>query len=249
MPYGICNLSIVPLRAEPAHSSEMTSQLLYGEFFEIKEVKKNWYFVKSDCDGSFGWIENTMLKFISDDELNTLKNHPVELSSDLVEFIITPDEELIPITIGAQISSNKILHNAYDGSLASGQYPKENLIKTAFAFLNAPFLHGGRSPFGIDAPGFVQLVYKLNGYFLFRNVEGQATQGEVLSFIEESEPGDLAFFDNDEGKIVHVGIIMKDNYLIHCHGKVRTDRLDHTGIFNVDDKKYSHKLRVIKKVI
>ena len=249
MPYGICTLSIVPLRADPAHSSEMVSQLLYGELFEIKEAQKKWSQVKNDFDGSSGWIENIMFKPISDDDRNKLKDHPTELSSDLVEFIITQQDELIPITMGAQVSSNKLLLNTFDGLLVSGQYPKENLVKTAFAFLNAPFLHGGRSPFGIDASGFVQLVYKLNGYFLLRNVEGQATQGEALSFIEESEPGDLAFFDNEDGKIVHVGIIMKDNYLIHSHGKVRIDRLDHTGIFNVDEKRYSHKLRVIKKVL
>lgn len=249
MPYGICNLSIVPLRAEPAHSSEMTTQLLYGEFFEIKELLNKWSLIKNDFDGSTGWVDNMMFKPISDDGYNTLKEHPTQLSSDLVEFVITQHHELIPVTIGAQVSSNSILLNAFDGPLASGKYPKENLVKTAFAFLNAPYLHGGRSPFGIDSAGIVQLVYKLNGYFLLRNVEGQASQGEALSFIEESEPGDLAFFDNEEGKIVHVGIIMKDNYLIHSHGKVRIDRLDHTGIFNVDDKKYSHKLRVIKKII
>jgi len=77
----------------------------------------------------------------------------------------------------------------------------------------------------------------------------QATQGEVLSFIEESEPGDLAFFDNNEGQITHVGIVMNDNYIIHAHGKVRIDRIDHSGIFNVDSQKHTHKLRVIKKII
>ena len=93
------------------------------------------------------------------------------------------------------------------------------------------------------------MVYKINGYKLFRNTEKQANQGEALSFIEESEPGDLAFFDNTEGVINHVGIILKDNYIIHTHGHVRIDRIDHTGIFNTKEKMYSHKLRVIKKII
>ena len=93
------------------------------------------------------------------------------------------------------------------------------------------------------------MVYKLNGYKLLRDASQQATQGEVLSFIEESEPGDLAFFDNDEGMITHVGIIMKDNYIIHAHGKVRIDRLDHSGIYNAETRRHTHKLRVIKKII
>ena len=126
---------------------------------------------------------------------------------------------------------------------------KEFLLKTAFMYLNAPYLWGGKTPFGIDCSGFTQMVYKLCGHKLFREAKQQATQGEVLSFIEESEPGDLAFFDNNEGVITHVGIIMKDNYIIHAHGKVRIDRIDHSGIYNVDSKRHTHKLRVIKKII
>jgi cell wall-associated NlpC family hydrolase len=92
------------------------------------------------------------------------------------------------------------------------------------------------------------MVYKLCGIKLFRDASQQALQGQGLSFIEEAEPGDLAFFDNDEGQIIHVGIIMKNNYIIHAHGKVRIDRLDHTGIFNTEIKNYTHKLRVIKQL-
>ena len=93
------------------------------------------------------------------------------------------------------------------------------------------------------------MVYKLNGYPLLRDAAQQATLGEALSFIEESEPGDLAFFDNEEGKIIHVGIIMNDNYIIHASGKVRIDRLDHLGIFNAETNRHTHKLRVIKRII
>jgi cell wall-associated NlpC family hydrolase len=103
-------------------------------------------------------------------------------------------------------------------------------------------------PFGIDCSGFTQMVYKLNGFHLLRDASQQSTQGEALSFIEESEPGDLAFFDNEEGTIIHVGIIMADNYIIHS-GKVRIDRIDHLGIFNAETNKHTHKLRVIKNYL
>ena len=116
-------------------------------------------------------------------------------------------------------------------------------------FLNAPYLWGGKTPFGVDCSGFTQMVYKLNGYKLMRDASQQSKQGEALSFIEESEPGDLAFFDNEEGNIIHVGIIMDDNYIIHASGKVRIDRLDHLGIYNAEINKHTHKLRVIKKII
>ena len=95
----------------------------------------------------------------------------------------------------------------------------------------------------------MQMVYKLNGRNLLRKAQEQATQGTALSFIEESEAGDLAFFDNSEGVIDHVGLIMDNNYIIHVDGKVRIDRLDHTGIYNMEKGNYTHKLRVIKKII
>ena len=115
--------------------------------------------------------------------------------------------------------------------------------------MNTPFLWGGKTPFGVDCSGFTQMVYKLCGYKLFRDANQQASQGEVLSFIEESEPGDLAFFDNEEGEIIHVGIILKDYNILHAYGKVRIDTLDHSGIFNYDLQIHTHKLRVIKKII
>ncbi len=151
--------------------------------------------------------------------------------------------------MGSTISATRILNHSFEGKVIFGKLPKSHLIETAIPYLNTPYLWGGKSPFGIDCSGFTQMVYKLNGYKLFRDASQQATQGEALSFIEESEPGDLAFFDNDEGKITHVGIIMEDNYIIHAHGKVRIDRLDHSGIFNYEMRNHTHRLRVIKRII
>ena len=108
---------------------------------------------------------------------------------------------------------------------------------------------GRKNSFGIDCSGFTQMVYKINGYKLLRDAKDQATQGETLSFIEESEPGDLAFFHNKEDEIVHVGIILMDNHIIHASGKVRIDRLDQTGIYNNEKNTHTHYLRYIKKII
>jgi cell wall-associated NlpC family hydrolase len=141
------------------------------------------------------------------------------------------------------------MKHKFEGHRTEGLTDKSNLINTALTYVNSPYLWGGKTPFGIDCSGFTQMVYKINGYKILRDASQQATMGEALSFIEESEPGDLAFFDNNEGVITHVGIIMQDHYIIHAHGKVRIDRIDHTGIFNTDLKQYTHKLRVIKKLI
>lgn len=252
--FGICNLAIIPLRIEPSDRSEIVSQVLFGEHFEILEQQKQWTKIKLQFDEYEGWVDSKQFQIISEADYQQLSSDAIILNSDLIEYITGPNNLLIPIPLGSSLSflsHNEINTQNYDfeGLKISGQKPKSNLINTAFMYLNAPYLWGGKTPFGIDCSGFTQMVYKLNGYKLLRDASQQATQGEALSFIEESEPGDLAFFDNEEGNIIHVGIIMDDNYIIHASGKVRIDRLDHLGIYNAEINKHTHKLRVIKKII
>ena len=249
MQYGICNLSIVPLRFEPSDISELISQVLYGELFKVIEQRKKWSKIRLVNDNYEGWIDNKQYIEISKEEYIQHVDKTEILSTDLVEFIEDKNQQLYPIPLGSSLKGLSLLQHHHDGAVIQGVQLKSNIINTAFLYLNAPYLWGGKTPFGIDSSGFTQMVYKLNGHQLFRDASQQAAQGEALSFIEESEVGDLAFFDNAEGTIIHVGIIIKNNYIIHAHGKVRIDRLDHSGIFNVDTKAHSHKLRVIKKII
>ncbi|HZW78730.1 MAG TPA: C40 family peptidase [Flavobacteriaceae bacterium] len=248
MEYGICHLSLVALRAEAADTSEMVTQVLYGETFQIHERKEKWSHIRLSHDSYEGWIDNKQFVSISEENYLIQQNQPLRLSSDLVDFIQGANHELIPITVGSTVSAAPLLNHHFEGASNSTFLSKEHIIVTASLFLNAPYLWGGKSPFGIDCSGFTQLVYKIHGQFLLRDASLQATQGEALSFIEESEPGDLAFFDNEEGRIIHVGIIMADNYIIHAHGKVRIDRLDHSGIYNSEYNRHTHKLRVIKRI-
>jgi len=249
MQYGITHLSIVPLRHEPSDPSELVSQVLYGDCFKVLEQRKKWSKIRLAFDKYEGWIDNKQYIEISEDMYKNLSSETLNVSADLVEYITTKEGHLNLIPLGATLNGLSLLNHKFDGDLLTGKQQKENLISTAYMYLNAPYLWGGKTPFGIDCSGFTQMVYKLNGYKIFRDASQQATQGEALSFIEESEPGDLAFFDNNEGIITHVGIIMKDNYIIHAHGCVRIDRLDHTGIFNTERNVHTHKLRVIKRIV
>jgi len=255
MNYGICNLSIVPLRIEPNDRSEMVSQVLFGEHFKVIDKSKQWRKIRLSYDKYEGWIDEKQYLDITKEYYQLLDKATVTVTSQLVNFISDKKNELIPIVLGATLPSFeegqfRLSEKEYtfDGQVTSKKGTKDDIIKTTFLYSNAPYLWGGKTPFGIDCSGFTQMVYKINGIKLLRDASQQASQGEVLSFIEESEPGDLAFFDNKEGEIIHVGIIMANNYIIHASGNVRIDRLDQSGIFNEKLRKHTHKLRVIKKI-
>lgn len=251
MQFGICHLSTVPIRENADNLSSMQSQLLYGDCFKIKESRKFWSRIETLNDKFEGWILNNQFRVLSDDEYSRVNDSKGDtFNGDLVSYISDAREELIAIPIGANIRHCKIFQHQFEGH----QYQikdslRNSLVDTALLYLNSPFVLGGKTPFGIDPSGFTQMVYKMQGITLFRTIEKQASQGYPLSFIEESEPGDLAFFDDKDGVIDHVGLLLQNNHIIHVHGKVRIDRIDHTGIFNTEERLYTHKLRVIKKVV
>ena len=254
--YGISNLSIVPLRKEATDKSEMVSQVIFGEHFEVLEKDKKWSRIKLYFDAYEGYIDNKQYIEIDQKEYEKLSKEKFFFSGELIDFIVDETNNLTTVPIGSRLpffNKNSFQINnknfTYEGRVFSEKLPKLEIIKQAYLFLNAPYLWGGKTPFGIDCSGFTQTVYRLCGYSLNRDAKDQAKQGEVLSFIEESEPGDLAFFDNEEGVIIHVGIVMDNYTIIHAHGKVRIDTLDHSGIYNSEIKKHTHKLRMIKRII
>lgn len=257
--YGICNLSVVPCRKEPSDRSEMVTQLLFGEYFYILERQDNWLRIKIAFDDYEGWIDKKQILSIEQHTFDILNTTEEYYSNELIQLIKDDKtSNFFPIVMGSSLpnfdSSECAVENqsyTYDGEFTKGLLPlgKQGILETAMMYLNAPYLWGGKTPFGIDCSGFTQIVYKLNGIKLKRDAYQQAEQGETLSFVEEAEAGDLAFFDNEEGRIIHVGIVMDNNKIIHASGKVRIDGFDHQGIFNNDKKDYSHRLRLLKRVV
>ena len=232
---GICTVSVAAIRAEQSHQSEMTSQLLYGETVEILQNKGKFLKVKMHFDGYEGWIDSQQIAEISDDYFNERKT---ELVANTVQMYNTSQGSIL-LSMGSEVNSEKtdpVFLNL------------ETMSETAKQFLNVPYLWSGRSFFGIDCSGFVQLIYKAHGISLPREAQQQSEIGEVLSFVEESKPGDLAFFEDEEGRICHVGMMLADHEIIHASGKVRIDSLDSTGIFNKELNKHTHKLRFLRSI-
>ena len=253
MNYGISNLSIVPMRIEAADQSEMVNQVIFGEHFKVLEIRKKWSKIRLAHDSYEGWICNKQWIEIEEDIYKQLDKEVATITTDILDIITKTHHQ--PIVIGSILPSYKsghaLINNEmyqFDGLTTPGFIKKDKLVENALMYLNTPYLWGGRSPLGIDCSGLTQMVYRLQGVDLPRDAYQQAEVGTTLSFVEESEPGDLAFFDNAEGKITHVGIILEDNHIIHASGKVRIDRIDQQGIFNTEIGNHTHKLRLIKSI-
>lgn len=260
MNYGISGLSIIPVRRDPSEQSEMITQILYGEHFIVNEIMLGWAHVKLAFDGYDGWVDMKMITPLQERSYQKIDKSPFAVSTDIFNIIPVNSEQTMMIVAGSTLPcwrpylkefsiQNEVFHHAGNFTYKKLANIRKVMIDQALKYFNAPYLWGGRSPLGIDCSGLAQIIYKMVGYTIPRDVSQQVHCGKALSFVEETKPGDLAFFDDEEGRIVHVGIIWEKNKIIHASGKVRIDNVDQFGIFNVETKRYSHQMRVMKRII
>ena len=260
--FGICPLSIIHGRVEPSSRTECVTQVLFGETFEVLEIQGTWSKLKLQRDHYECWLETEQLKDLSQAEYEATNHQHSAKTNDLSGVAVRKsDGSNFKLVLGsslpfydAEARTFRLGEDVYTyyGTVA----PAEQEINAASLkpylnfYLNAPYLWGGRTPYGTDCSGFVQAVLGFCGISLFRDAYQQAEQGETVNFHEEAQYGDLAFFDNfdqEHDRITHVGMILKTGEIIHAAGQVKVDRLDHQGIFDEKTGKYTHRLRVIKR--
>jgi gamma-D-glutamyl-L-lysine dipeptidyl-peptidase len=255
--HGICKLSLVPVRSEPSDKSELTTQLLFGECYQTISHQEKWVQIQIADDQYVGWIDRLQHFKVTPEYFEEWVNHSHPRSVDIGQSVSSPDAR-VPVLQGSflpffdgisiRVGEEKLV---YHGRASNTSFSRRIsfLTKIALSYLRAPYLWGGKSMFGIDCSGLVQQVYGICGYALPRDAWQQVSVGEEVHFATLAQPGDLAFFDNAEGRIVHVGIVLGEQQIIHAHGEVRIDQLDHQGIYNLSRKRYSHQLRIIKRLI
>lgn len=230
--YGICTLSVVSVRREPSHESELVTELLFNDIYEVIEERGGWIYIKMEYDGYEGWIRSLQHFEIDEDAFKSLASREYSVVSCPIELY---DSKIL--TFGTSIYTSR-----------SRCIESNSFINNALSLLDVPYRWGGRSVFGIDCSAFVQLCAKTVGIRLPRDASQQVEMGEDVYFLTETQPGDIAFFENEEHRIVHVGILLDNERIIHASGKVRIDAIDHTGIFNKELGRHTHLLSTIKRI-
>ena len=251
MEYGICNLAVIPLRAEANDRSEQVSQILFGEAFEILEWTERWVKIITQTDNYTGWIGRLQFVMLGHIAYKDLKLTPPPLTYRAVtQAWKTADNSVIYLPAGSSLTFLEgvtccIGTDRFEIVGEIGE--REDIATTAKSFLNAPYLWGGRTHFGIDCSGFTQVVFKQNNIRIQRDASQQVQEGTLVENIENARLGDLAFFNNPEGRVTHVGIMLNNWQIIHASGKVKIDSIDNEGIYSEEQKRHTHKLHSIKR--
>lgn len=261
MALGIADLSIVPMRREPSERSEMVSQALFGELFEVVEEAEKWVYIRLLHDNYEGWIDRKMYLPVTEEYAARYGAEPQMLTTEVFNIVMKEGDYGGRLVVAGSVfpffdaDAKEMLVGEDKYTLVSKirevgiDSLRDLIIGYALMYHNTPYLWGGRTPYGIDCSGLVQMVYHMAGLDLPRDASQQVAHGQNFSFVEEALPGDLAFFGDEEGVITHVGIIWEQNRIIHASGRVRVDKIDHQGIYNEDLKRYTHTLKVIKRII
>ncbi|MEX0982007.1 MAG: C40 family peptidase [Bacteroidales bacterium] len=240
----------VPVMKEPRERSEMVTQVLFGEHMEVLDDEGQWIYVKSLLDHYEGWLDKKCVEYTT--EAVNLPNIVVHNAFKINNInsghqVILPMGSLLPEPENGKffLAGNEFVVNEAAGYCKPGDLPVSELFGE---LLSIPYLWGGKCGFGFDCSGLTQFLCRVAGKEIPRDAAEQSAIGETLSFISEAKAGDLAFFDNAEGMIHHVGMVVENNRIIHASGAVRIDRIDQQGIFNGKLGRYTYKLRVVKRI-
>ena len=256
--FGVCRLSVVSMRKDPANTSEQVTQLLFGDHYSVLDVSadEKWMRIRIHFDQYEGWIDSKQHQSITREYFNHINHADFKITTDLTSSLLyNKSPQVVLMGSMIPIASSELFKMeeqfAFNGEAKNvGQRREFDFLRViAVKYLNSPYQWGGKNPFGIDCSGFTQMVYKICGYKLLRDASQQVTQGKVVASLAAARQGDLAFFQNGEGRIIHTGIVLGEKKIIHASGKVRIDPLTEEGIQHAETRRITHQLSAIRRIM
>ena len=211
--------------------SKQTSQLLFGELLIIKSVRNNFYYIENYHDGHCGWVYKEVFAFLPAIEFERLKDRPVaRICYPLASVIDVEDKSSLHLPAGSclhdyepQSGSFKIAKRVYKVAKESVLYldhgQLDDIDRVTSSLMNAPFQEGGKSILGIDASGFVQLVFAMCGFPLPRGSQQQSKIGVSVYSLEQLRIGDVVF-TQQEGVILKTYIYLGHDRLVSMEEKI-----------------------------
>jgi len=257
--FGLANLSVANLRARPAHSAELTTQVLMGTPLKILKKEQGWYMVQTP-DHYISWVDDGGLTLITEEELEVWRKVSRAIILSELEFmtsgISNPSEIISDLTMGNIVEvigqeGNYLNVRLPDGR--SGFIPqsccldlekfknsvhpeKDSLMKLSKSFTGRPYLWGGTSSRAMDCSGFTKMVYYMHGVILARDASLQTKHGTLIQpneSLNNFEPGDLLFFGRDSSHVSHVAMSLGGDVYINASGKITENS------FNPEKDNYS----------
>lgn len=258
-PYATGKYTAAALRSRPRNNAPLRSQLLLGEPVTITGVDAGFARVElSDETEPTGapefFVRLDQLQGV-DEQLHTRQRDSPAFALDLFSTLMG-ERFGLPVTFGARLPGYDGLQLRHLGErfVYSGQAVRTHdiqpdaqlLLRLARKWLYVPEMSGGRTPSGIGKVALIRMLMRVVGYELPRRLDDMSRAGRTVDFLVQYQEADLAFF-GDRGRIRHLGILLPGSQVLHVHGRVRIDAIDHFGIFDLESGRYSHQLRVVKR--
>ena len=255
--YKIVSKSVAPIYSKPSFSSELINQALFWEELIVESLGDNWLKIRQR-DGYVGWVHSF---YITDSK--TYDNNKILKNIDNWYFvksrfleIITPQKASLFLSFGSIIpcitKNNKfyiILPNGDENYIDKNSLINVNqhisideVINLSKSLLNVPYLWGGRSSYGIDCSGLIQLLLGFLKIHFPRDTKDQIKYKNIELIKYNYKRGDLIFFSKNN-IINHVGMFINEKEYIHSSGCVKINSYNSdTELNTMIDKVYRIKI-------